>query len=94
MMPEKQYVLTRDEAESIAIGGLTFLADRPEALGRFLSLAGIGPATLRSAAADPNFLAGVIDHFLAHDALLVEYAEAAGIPPERVAAARRLLGSG
>jgi hypothetical protein len=89
---EKRGPLTRDEAERIAIGGLAFLADRPEALARFLSLAGIGPASLRSAAADPDFLAGVIDHFLGHDALLVEYARSAGIAPERVAGARRLLG--
>jgi hypothetical protein len=90
-MLEKRGHLSRDEAETIAVGGLAFLAERPEALERFLSLAGIGPATLRSAAADPGFLAGVIAHFLSHEALLVEYAESAGIPPERLAAAGRLL---
>ena len=91
-MPEKAASLTLDEAERLAIGALAFLAGRPEALSRFLALNGIGPATLRSAAADPGFLAGVLDHFLGHEALLIEYAGDAGIPPEQISAARRALG--
>jgi hypothetical protein len=93
-MPEKPTLLTLDEAERLAIGGLAFLAGRPEALSRFLALNGIGPATLRTAAADPAFLAGVLDHFLGHEALLIEYASDAGISPARIGAARRALGEG
>ena len=92
-MLEKRPLLTRDDAERIAIGGLAYLAERPEALSRFLALAGIGPTTLRSAAADPNFLAGVIDHFLGNDALLADYAETAGFSPAQMAEVRRLLAS-
>jgi hypothetical protein len=90
-MPEKRGLLTHEEAEIIAIGGLAFLAERPEALARFLSMAGLAPETLRSAAAEPGFPAGVIAHFLSDEALLVDYAKSAGISPERIAAAGRLL---
>ena len=91
-MPEKAALLTLDEAERLAIGALAFLAGRPEALSRFLALNGIGPATLRSAAADPGFLAGVLDHFMSSETLLIEYAEDANIPPARIGSARRALG--
>jgi hypothetical protein len=81
----------RQEAESLAISALGFLAGEPEALARFLALSGIGPATLRRAAADPAFLAGVFDFFLGDDALLVAFATQAGVPAERIGEARRAL---
>ncbi len=76
----------------LAIEALAFLAAQPEALGRFLTLAGIDAAMLRRAAAEPGFLAGVIDYFLGNEPLLLDYARNAGIAPERVGAARRALG--
>jgi hypothetical protein len=91
-MLEKRGHLTKDSAEMLAIGALTFLAGRPEALERFLSLAGIGPAGLRAAAADPAFLAGVLDYLLGDEPLLVEYAARAAVPPADIAEARRALG--
>ena len=91
MVPQKQSYPSREQAETLAIGALTFLASEPEALARFLSLAGIGPAGLRGAAAEPGFLAGLLDYFLANEALLVDYAEEAGIAPEEIARARAAL---
>ena len=91
MTPQKQGYPSRGQAETLAIGALTFLASRPEALGRFLSLTGIGPASLRSAAADPSFLAGLLDHLLTNEELLVDYARDAGVPPEDIARARAAL---
>ena len=76
----------------VAVDALAYLADEPEALGRFLALAGIGPAMLRSAATDPAFLTGVLDYFMSDEPLLVAFAAKAGIRPERVAIARRVLG--
>jgi len=40
-------------AEIVAIQALSFLAGQPERLGLFLSESGIGPETLRAAAASP-----------------------------------------
>src|SRR5260221_14790679 len=84
----------RETAETLAIEALGFIAGEPEALSRFLSISGIGPATLRRAAADPAFLAGVLDFLLADEPLLVAFAGHAGIAPERVARARRAFGGG
>lgn len=83
--------LTPDGAEEIAISGLAFLAGEPEALGRFLALAGIGPADLRTAAAEPGFLVGVLEFFLADESLLLAFSEAASIRPTMIAAARYAL---
>jgi hypothetical protein len=76
----------------LAIDALSWIAGEPEQLGRFLSLAGIGPATLREAAADPAFLAGVLDFILGHEPTVKAFAEAREIPPAEVAEARRALG--
>ena len=91
MSPQKRLDSTLESAETLAIGALAFLAARPEALAGFLRLTGIAPAGLRNAAAEPGFLAGLLDYFLANEALLVDYAEDAGIAPEEVARARAAL---
>lgn len=81
----------RDGAEALALRALAFLADDPERLGRFLALSGIGPGELRSRAADPALLGGVLDHLLADERLLIAFIEASGLKPEEPARARRHL---
>ncbi len=39
--------LTQEAAEGLAIQALTFIAEDPERLGRFLAVTGIGPAEIR-----------------------------------------------
>jgi hypothetical protein len=51
-----------DGAETLAIQGLAFLAADMERLELFLSLTGLDPRNLRAAAAEPRFLAGVLEH--------------------------------
>ena len=51
----------REVAEIVAVQALSFIASDPERLGLFLAESGIGPETLRTAAADPQFLASVLD---------------------------------
>lgn len=58
----------REVAEIVAVQALSFVAGDPERLGLFLAESGIGPDTLRSAATDPHFLAGVLDFVLRDDA--------------------------
>ncbi len=91
MTPKKLVYPSRDEAETLAINALAFLASRPEALGRFLALTGIGPANLRSAAAEAGFLAGLLDYYLANESMLMEYSGHAGVSPEVVVHARQVL---
>ena len=86
--------MRRETAESLAVQALGFLAGEPERLARFLALTGIGPDRIRAAAATPGFLAGVLDHVASEDALVTAFAAEAGIKPEEVAKARRVLGSG
>ena len=86
--------LSVDEAEGLAISALAYLAGNPDALGRFLSLSGIGPADLRMAAREPGFLAGVLEFFLADESLLLSFVEKAQIRPTMIAAARHALVGG
>ena len=87
----KQPPMTRAYAEDLAIAALTFIAQDAERLQRFLALSGLSPLDIREAAADPGFLAGVIDHVSNDEALLVAFAADAGVDPAVVASARRLL---
>jgi hypothetical protein len=84
-------MLERTEAEEIAIRALGFLASEPERIARFLALTGLGPENIRAAAADPSFLASVLDHIGADESLLVAFAGQFDMRPETVAAAQALL---
>jgi hypothetical protein len=81
----------REVAEIVAVQALSFLAADPERLGRFLAESGIGPETLRSAAADPHFLASVLDFVTRDDATVEAFAKTVGLHPTNVAAAREVL---
>ncbi|HEY3031343.1 MAG TPA: DUF3572 domain-containing protein [Bradyrhizobium sp.] len=81
----------REVAEIVAIQALSFVAGDPERLGAFLAETGIGPETLRSAAADPRFLAGVLDFVLRDDATVKAFAAASELDPATIAAARDVL---
>ena len=81
----------REAAEEIAIAALSYLAGQPEQLGRFLAITGIGPQQLRAAAAQPGFLAGVLEHFGSEEALLRAFADEARIDPVEIVRARIIL---
>jgi len=83
--------MTREAAEMLAVQALTYLAGEPERLGRFLALSGIGPEAIRSAAQEPGFLAGILEHIAGDEALLTEFASAADIDPAQVGTARAAL---
>jgi hypothetical protein len=57
----------------------------------FLTESGIGPQTLRTAAADPKFLAGVLDFIVRDDATVKAFADSSQLTPEAVANAREVL---
>jgi len=86
--------LTQTAAEGLAIQALTFVAGEPERLGRFLAMTGIGPAEIRTAAAEPGFLAGVLEHIAADERLLTEFASEAQINPADIGKALAALGGG
>ena len=81
----------QEVAEFVAIQALSFLASDPERLGLFLTESGIGPQTLRTSAADPKFLAGVLDFIVRDDATVKAFADASQLTPQAVMNAREVL---
>src|SRR5690606_19158428 len=86
--------LTAADAETLATEALAYLAHDPEHLGRFLALSGIGPSEIRTAAAEPGFLTGVLEFYLDHEPLLVAFCANRGMRPTLFAAARYALAGG
>ena len=83
--------MTRDSAETLAIRALSFLAEDPERLSRFLAFSGIEAQSLRDAAREPNFLLGVLDHLAGDEQLLTEFASQQELSPDLMIRARDLL---
>jgi hypothetical protein len=82
----------REAAEMLAIAALGFIAAEPERLEAFLAATGLTLERLRESATEPDFLAGVLEHMLADESLLLAFAESAAIDPAAVARARNALG--
>ena len=81
----------REVAEIVAVQALSFVAGDPERLGAFLAESGIGPETLRTAAANPHFLVSVLDFVMRDDATVKAFATASELHPTNIAAARQAL---
>jgi aminoglycoside/choline kinase family phosphotransferase len=84
---------TRKAAEMLAIQALAFIAEEPQSLSRFLNASGVSVEQIRAAAREPGFLAGVLEHMLGDENLLIAFAQAAGIDPADVTRAASVLGS-
>ena len=81
----------RENAEALAIRALGFVAADPELLPRFLAITGIEAGSIRQAAREPGFIAGVLHFIAAHEPSLMRFSEESGIPPQQVSAALRAL---
>ena len=88
MRPEK---INEEDAETLALRALAWLAADPERLGLFLAETGLGPAELKRCASDKALLGGVLDHLLAREYLLLRFAEESEIDPAAAARARARL---
>jgi hypothetical protein len=91
MATRRQGALAAEVAEVLAIQALAFIAEDGERLGRFLALTGMGPAELRAGARDRHFLAGVLDYLAGDEALLIAFANQAGVEPTNVVVAQQAL---
>jgi Protein of unknown function (DUF3572) len=83
---------SQETAEMLAIEALAFLAEDTERLASFAASTGIAVDAMREAACQPDFLAGILEHLLADEGLLIAFAASAGIDPMGVARARQALG--
>lgn len=83
--------ISAEQAEALAISALAFIASDEKLLPRFLQLTGIEAGDIRHAAAEPGFLAGVVQFISAHEPTLMQFCEATGTDPQHIAAALRAL---
>ncbi|MCX7340079.1 MAG: DUF3572 domain-containing protein [Hyphomicrobiales bacterium] len=81
----------REQAEMIAIRALRSLASDQARLGSFLAVTGLGPESLRAAAADKDFLVSILDYIVSDESLLVLLAGNLGVPPESFTRAHAFL---
>jgi hypothetical protein len=87
----KQSKLSIEEAEIIALNALSFLASDAVRLDRFLRLSGVSATDIRAAAADREFLAGILNHLLQDESLLLTFAADADLDPRLPALAAEIL---
>ncbi|MBL8669134.1 MAG: DUF3572 domain-containing protein [Alphaproteobacteria bacterium] len=81
----------RAQAETLALQALGWLCAEPDRAERFLAMTGLAPGELRASARDAAFLAGVLDHLLADETLLLAFCADTEAEPPGVGAARRHL---
>src|SRR5262245_35624987 len=80
--------ITVDQAESIALQALTFLAQNPDLLGEFLVETGIGPQDLKTHLKEPTLLGGILDFLINRPDVMMEYASHAALMPKDILLAR------
>lgn len=90
-MARRPAAITLEQAESLAIEGLQFIAADPAQLGRFLDLTGLSPSDLRELAASDDFLSGILDYFMGDEATLLAFAASRDVDPAAIGQARALL---
>lgn len=86
--------MRQDLAETGAMRALAWLLGREALLDVFLGSTGTDPGDLRARAADPEFLASVLDFILMEDQWVLDCAGALGVPPQQIADMRQALPGG
>ena len=80
-----------DEDHTIALEAFTALSNHGGRLARFMNISGLTPETIRDAAGEPTFLAGILDYVASDESLLLELAREMDVKPERIMEARSAL---
>jgi hypothetical protein len=83
--------LTLEDAETLAICAVGFLAAREDLFLRFVALTGLSVDQVRERLGDPAVLGAVLDFMLADEALVLAFVQELDVAPELPARARRLL---
>lgn len=84
----------RDSAEILAMRALGWLIAQPDELGAFLNQTGIDPGQISALAAQPSFLAAVMDFVLEADARVIGFCDAQGLRYSEIGQARAHLPGG
>ncbi|WP_245524582.1 DUF3572 domain-containing protein [Methylobacterium nonmethylotrophicum] len=85
-------MLSESAAEALGNRVFGYVTGEPGRLLRFMESSGLSPDALRQAAGSPELVAGLLDHVVADEELLVACAAALEVPPERITQAWRRLG--
>ena len=75
----------------IALKALAFLAANEDHLDGFLASSGIDLQDLKELAGDETMLAGLLDHILQNESLLLEFSQSIDYKPEMIVKARYAL---
>ena len=86
--------MTPTAAETLALKALGFLANSPGALERFAEATGIGSKEMRTRAAEPEFLAAIVDFLLSEEERLKEFCHSESLDSRDVHLARYALPGG
>jgi hypothetical protein len=83
--------MTPENAQTLTIQILQFLAGDPDQLSRFLGLTGLEVEDLRRAATQKSFHIGLIDYLMGDEPTLLAFAASINCDPADIAAARTAL---
>ncbi|MBS0272398.1 MAG: DUF3572 domain-containing protein [Proteobacteria bacterium] len=86
--------MQREQAETIALQALSFLAKDDELLGQFLTKTGLTPQELKQRVREPDLLGGVLDAILEDDTILLAFCNVTSLSPETIIKARIALPGG
>lgn len=86
--------MKQEEAETLALQALAFLAKSTDLFNRFIETSGISPQELKAHLRDAEILAGVLDTILGDDSVLLSFCNAVGISPDTLIKARDTLPGG
>ncbi|MEO0730800.1 MAG: DUF3572 domain-containing protein [Pseudomonadota bacterium] len=84
--------MRQEQAETLALQALGFLASDEDRLQRFMDMTGMTPDVLQARASESDTLVSVLDALLADETVLLMFAADRGFKPEDVARARVTLG--
>ncbi len=84
-------VLSSEDAQTIALNAIAYIAADDELLSRFVALSGCGMDTIRERIGDPALLGGVLDFILGDEPTLLAFVDREELTPETPMAARHKL---
>ena len=84
----------QEQAETLAIQALGWMAGNDEVLGQFMGASGASIDDLRAGAADPAFLGALLDFLMLEDAWITAFCDSAGLPYDAPMRARAQLPGG
>lgn len=86
--------VSADDAETLALRALAWIAGQDDLLGAFLGSSGLTEQDLRASAGSPETLGAVLDFLMMDDNWVIGFCDSAALPYDRVALARAALPGG